>query len=158
MNELKTSLLIISVLGAGVVGFSLLGSQNQPRAVFQTGTLDSTVTLEVADNRTERSRGLMNRESLCSNCGMLFLYEDSENQAFWMKNTSIPLDIIFISADQKVINIEHADPEPNTSDEDLTVYRSRGPAKYVIEVNQGFAEEKSIERGTEVVFRSIPQG
>lgn len=157
MDELKASLLILLLLVVGFAGFSLLDSQNQPEAVFQTGTLDSTVTLEVADNSTERARGLMNRETLCSNCGMLFLYENAENRAFWMKNTSIPLDIIFISEDQEVINIEQADPEPGVADENLTRYRSEEPAKYIIEVNQGFAEEKGISEGTEVIFRSIPQ-
>lgn len=156
MDELKSSAGIILLFIAIFAGFALLDVDNQPRAVFQTGSLDSTVTLEVADNQTERAKGLMNRESLCSSCGMLFVFPDSEYRVFWMKNTSIPLDIIFISEDREVINIEQADPQPNTSDENLTRYRSDAPARYVIEVNQGFAEEKGIREGTEVEFRSIP--
>lgn len=156
MNELKASAAIVLLFISAFVGFGLLGVNDQPRAAFKTGTLDSTVTLEIADNQSERAKGLMNRESLCSSCGMVFVYPDSRYRSFWMKNTSIPLDIIFISKDRKVINIEQANPEPDISDENLTRYRSDAPAKYVIEVNQGFTEEKGINEGTEVKFRSIP--
>jgi uncharacterized membrane protein (UPF0127 family) len=156
MDELKASAGIILLMAAVFTGFALLGVNDQPRAVFQTGSLDSAVNLEIANSSAERSKGLMNRESLCSSCGMLFIFPDSEYRAFWMKNTSIPLDIIFISEDREVINVEQADPEPNTADENLTRYRSDAPARYVIEVNQGFAEEKGIREGTEVEFRSIP--
>lgn len=156
MNELQASGGILLLLIAAFVGFSLLGSQNQPQAVFETGTVDSVVNVEIADNETERSQGLMNRQSICESCGMIFIFENAERRAFWMKNTSIPLDIIFISSDQEVVNVAQADPEPGVSDENLTRYRSEEPAKYVVEVNQGFAEEKNIVEGTEVNFRSIP--
>ncbi len=156
MDELKSSVLIITVLLAIFTSLSVLGMNREPRVVFQTGTLDSTVKVEVADNQTERAKGLMNREKLCADCGMLFVYQDSAQRAFWMKNTSIPLDIIFISEEQEVLNIEEADPEPGVSDSNLTRYYSEGPAKYVVEVNQGYSERKSIEGGTKVLFRSIP--
>ncbi len=156
MDELKSSLLIIGLLIAVFTAVSLLGVNNEPRVVFQTGTLDSSVNVEVADDQSERAKGLMNRETLCQDCGMLFVYNNTERRAFWMKNTSIPLDIIFISEEQEVINIAEADPEPGVADENLTRYYSDEPAKYVVEVNQGYSERKSIEEGTKVLFRSIP--
>ena len=156
MEELKSSLLIVGLLITVFTAVSLLGVNNEPRVVFQTGTLDSTVNVEIADNQTERAKGLMNRETLCRDCGMLFVYEDAQQRAFWMKNTSIPLDIILISEEQEVINIEEADPEPRVADSNLTRYYSDEPAKYVVEVNQGYSERKSIEEGTKVLFRSIP--
>jgi len=156
MDELKFSALILVLFLVGFAGFGVLQTQNQSQVVFQTGTLDSSVTVEIADNSSERRRGLMNRESLCGDCGMLFVYPDQDYRAFWMKNTSIPLDIIFISEDQEVVNVEKAGPEPGVADENLTKYYSDEPVKYVVEVNQGYAERKSIEEGTNVLFRSIP--
>jgi len=58
--------------------------------------------------------------------------------------------MIFVNRDKEIVNIKQADPEPNTSDEDLTRYRSEEPAMYVIEVNQGFSENNSIETGDKI--------
>ena len=128
---------------------------NLSQVQIRTDDTDFTnISVEVADNKSERREGLMNRESLCQSCGMLFVYPDADERAFWMKNTLIPLDIIFISADKKVLNVETAYPEPNTSDSDLTRYWSDGQAKYVLEVNAGYAEEKGIEKGIGVRLES----
>lgn len=141
------------VVTAAVIGvlFSQFNAAETERVSFvEAGEPVATVSVEVADNETERSQGLMFRESLCNSCGMLFMYDRAEKRAFWMKNTLIPLDMIFISAERRVLNIETAYPEPNASDSELTRYRSDGEAKYILEVNAGFAEEKGIEKGTRV--------
>lgn len=124
--------------------------ENDVRASFQTQ--NTTVHLEVADTAEERERGLMFREELDENHGMLFVYEEEAPRSFWMKNTLIPLDIIFLGSDKTIINIEKAYPEPNTSDSNLERYRSESPAQYVIEVNQNFTERKGIEKGDRVEF------
>ena len=67
-----------------------------------------------------------------------------------MKNTLIPLDIIFLDSDLEVINIEKANPEPNTSDENLASYRSLRPAKYVLELNQNRSKEIGLEKGSNI--------
>lgn len=108
------------------------------------------VLLQVADNETERREGLMNVTELGKHEGMIFIYKKEAPRGFWMKNTLIPLDMIFLDADRQVINVETAYPEPNTSEENLTLYRSERPAKYVIEVNAGFAENYSVEEGDAV--------
>ncbi|MFP4229504.1 MAG: DUF192 domain-containing protein, partial [Candidatus Nanohaloarchaea archaeon] len=92
-------------------------------------------------------RGLMNRENLSENSGMLFIYEDEDDRSFWMKNTSIPLDIVFMNSSMHITNIEKADPEPNTPDEDLASYESEEPAQYVLEINQNKSEEIGLEKG-----------
>ncbi|MCU4743220.1 DUF192 domain-containing protein [Natronoglomus mannanivorans] len=115
-------------------------------------TENVTVTLEVAANGTERAEGLMYRESLPENHGMVFVYADEDQRSFWMKNTLIPLDIIYLDSDGTVLNVEEAEPQPDASDSDLERYHSDGPAQYVIELDQGFSEEHGIEPGTEVVF------
>jgi len=108
---------------------------------------DTEFSLEIADTPEERATGLMSHENLSKNHGMLFVYDDEDIRSFWMKNTTIPLDIIFLDSEMKVINIEKADPEPNTSDGNLTRYRSEKPAQYVLEINQNRSEEIGLKEG-----------
>lgn len=115
-------------------------------------TENVTVSLEVAANGEERAEGLMYRESLPENHGMVFVYDEEGQRTFWMKNTLIPLDIIYLDANRTVLNVAEAEPQPNASDDDLERYPSDGPAQYVIELERGFAEEHGVEPGTEVVF------
>jgi uncharacterized membrane protein (UPF0127 family) len=107
------------------------------------------VSCEVVDEPKERSLGLMHRESLPENQGMLFVYKTPQNMSFWMKNTKIPLDIIFIDENKIVLNVEEASVEsPETPDGELTRYRSAGPAQWVVEINQGLSAQKGIDAGT----------
>ena len=123
------------------------------RAVF-TDRNESlgTLELEKADEPEERRKGLMNRETLENGTGMIFVWEDSENRSFWMKDTYIPLDMIFVTAEKTIRTIKEADPEPNVSDEQLKTYSSEGPVRYVIEARQNFTERKGIEEGHSVSF------
>ncbi|WP_227357045.1 DUF192 domain-containing protein [Haladaptatus salinisoli] len=121
-------------------------------AAFVTDGNRTSVTLEVANSPDERSHGLMYRRSLPRNHGMLFVFGEATTQSFWMKNTLIPLDIIFVSANGTVINVAHADPQPEASDSQLRSYTSEAPAKYVVEMRQGFANRTGIEPGTKLVF------
>lgn len=124
------------------------------RAIFtdENKTL-AELELERADTPREREQGLMNRRKLENGTGMLFVFEDSANRSFWMKNTYIPLDMIFVTAKKTVRTIKEADPAPNVSDEDLKIYTSEGPAKYVIETHQNFSEREGVKEGTEVSFQ-----
>lgn len=108
---------------------------------------DAEFSLEIADTPEERAQGLMNRKDLSESKGMLFVYENEDNRSFWMKNTTIPLDIIFMDSTMEVINIEAANPEPNTSDEDLASYTSERPARYVLEINQNKSKEIDLKEG-----------
>lgn len=131
------------------------GDDENVTATFleSTGPTENvTVSLEVAANGEERAEGLMYRESLPENHGMVFVYSNEGQRRFWMKNTLIPLDIIYLDSDGKVVNVAEAEPQPNASDDDLERYPSDGPAQYVIELEQGFSEEHGVEPGTEVVF------
>lgn len=131
-------------------------AQNITETVSATFRVDgesvANVTLEVADSSEERAQGLMFRESLPENHGMVFVYENAEPRSFWMKNTLIPLDMIFVAENGTVVDVEHAVPQPNASDEELETYRSDAPAKYVIELERGFANRTGIEPGAEVEF------
>lgn len=109
--------------------------------------------VEVADSDRERALGLMCRRAMAPDRGMLFVFPEAGPQAFWMRNTLIPLDIIYISADGKVVSItRNARP---LSDAPLP---SAGPAKYVLELAGGRAAEIGLLPGDRVIHRAIARG
>ena len=102
------------------------------------------VQVEIADEAAEWQQGLMFREELDADKGMLFIFEEEMTQRFWMKNTLIPLDMIFVNADLIIIDIQEAEP---CKTESCMVYVSAAPAQYVLEVNKGFSKENGINVG-----------
>ncbi len=103
--------------------------------------------LEIATTLTQKEQGLMNRTNLCQNCGMIFVSTIEIPQIFWMKNTLIPLDIIFLDKKGRVINIASALPQPGVPDEQLTLYKSDRNSKYVIELNAGDSDKLNLKTG-----------
>lgn len=97
-------------------------------------------SLEIAQTVPQLTKGLMDRTSLCPHCGMIFIFNSESIQTFWMKNTLIPLDMIFLDKNGRVINIITATPQPNTPDYRLKLYSSTSPSKSVIELNAGTAK------------------
>ena len=126
---------------------------SEPEVVLQTRAGEQRVKVEVARTDDERRRGLMYRQKLEPGRGMIFLFPEPEHQKFWMKNTYIPLDMIFIDADKRVVYVEE-NAEP------LTV-QTRGPAdddkmtQFVLEVPGGWAGAHAVERGVAVRFVNI---
>ncbi|MFC4451479.1 DUF192 domain-containing protein [Halorussus aquaticus] len=114
------------------------------------------VSLRVANEPEERQSGLMHRESLANNSGMVFVYEDAQQVSFWMKNTLIPLDMIFVAPNGTVLNVQHASPQPNASTDELERYPSDGQTKYVVELPRGFANRTGVGPGTKLVFNGTP--
>ena len=104
--------------------------------------------VEVADTLEKQERGLMFRRFLPDNEGMLFVYKEPIEMSFWMRNTFLPLDIAFIGADGRILNIHQARPL-----DDSVLYRSAGAAKYVIETNQGWFSRHGIGPGERVTLR-----
>jgi uncharacterized membrane protein (UPF0127 family) len=108
------------------------------------------VVVEVAATNQQRMRGLMYRERLAPDAGMLFLFDRPKHQVFWMRNTYLPLDMIFITADHRVLGVvENATPrtdDPRGVD---------GDSQYVLEVNAGFARANGIGPGTRVAFERV---
>jgi len=103
--------------------------------------------IEVSDTESERNQGLMYRQSMKDGEGMLFIFEKSENQAFWMKNTYISLDIMFINEALEIISIGK-----NTKPLSQQSLRSGGPAMYVVEVPGGFTDAYGISPGDRISF------
>jgi len=107
-----------------------------------------TVVAEVARTPDERAQGLMYREELAEDAGMLFIFPESSVRGFWMQNTYIPLDIAFLDASFRVVDIQQM--EPLTTEQ----HTARAPFMYALEVNQGWFEAHGIGVGAvaEVVF------
>jgi uncharacterized protein len=107
-----------------------------------------TVKAEVARSSSDRSMGLMYRQSLAEGTGMLFVFERAEERSFWMQNTYVALDIAFIDSAMKIINIEQM--EARTDD----LHDSAGPALYALEVPKGWFAKKGIKAGAtlKIVF------
>ena len=101
----------------------------------------------------ERSRGLMFREEMAADHGMLFIFETEGDRYFWMKNTPLPLDIIYIDATGKIVSIA-ADTTPFSEQ----TIPSGAPAKYVLELNAGTSAERGIGVGDTVSSASMTGG
>jgi len=108
---------------------------------------DQIFNLEIADNPYLLAKGLSGRDNLCPKCGMLFIFKSENYQSFWMKDTLIPLDIIFIKESGQVTDIYTAHPEKGKSDFQLTLYKSTEPTKYVIELNANTASKLNLKIG-----------
>lgn len=105
------------------------------------------IDIEVADDENERILGLMNRDSIPANAGMLFMMGVEEPQSFWMKNTKIPLDIIYVAADNSIVKIC-----PDAVPYSLNNINSDYPAMFVVEVNGGFAKKHGLKAGDRIIF------
>lgn len=107
--------------------------------------------VEVADEFDERARGLMFRDAMPEDHGMLFVHEREAPLAYWMKNTRIPLDILYFDADRRLVSIQRRVP-PCSAGDQCPNYPSRGPAKYVLELNAGRSDALGLEPGDEIRF------
>jgi uncharacterized membrane protein (UPF0127 family) len=110
-----------------------------------SGMVLTKIDIQIARNEYDRELGLMFRKSMNENQGMLFIFPDERIRNFWMRNTEIPLDMIFINDSKTILNIAK-----NTIPYSDTSYSSAGPARYVLEVNGGFTEKHKINRGVKV--------
>ncbi|HET9599507.1 MAG TPA: DUF192 domain-containing protein [Anaeromyxobacteraceae bacterium] len=128
------------------------GGVQGPRVVLESPSGRSrTVNVELARTPEEQARGLMFRDRLAEDAGMLFIFPDSSDHAFWMKNTLIPLDMIFIDEAGTVVGIvERAEPQTLTP-------RSVGArSRYVLEVNGGWSAANGFGKGDRARFENVP--
>jgi uncharacterized membrane protein (UPF0127 family) len=100
-----------------------------------------TVVAEVARTQAEREKGLMNRQKIPQGTGMIFVFDNMAVQSFWMENTYVPLDIAFMDASYRVVNIDHMAPMTTDSHE------SDGPVMFALEVPQGWFAAHGVKAG-----------
>ncbi len=101
--------------------------------------------IEIAEDDAARARGLMFRDSMPADHGMLFLFDHPAVQTFWMKNTRIPLDILYFDENYKLVSVSERTP-PCQSDP-CPEYPSSGPAQFVLELNAGTADKLGVKPG-----------
>ncbi|WP_159016526.1 DUF192 domain-containing protein [Cognatiluteimonas profundi] len=106
-------------------------------------------SVEVAVTDAQRERGLMFRDSMPADHGMLFIHEREEPQAYWMKNTHIPLDILYFDNARRLVS-QQRDVAPCTLGDGCPPYPSIAPARYVLELNAGQAARLQLLDGTEL--------
>ena len=107
--------------------------------------------VEVADDDAERARGLMFRDELATAHGMIFIHDHEEPQAYWMKNTKIPLDILYFDNARKLV-AQQRDVPPCSAGDACPSYPSNAPARYVLELNAGEAAKLKLENGAELTL------
>jgi uncharacterized membrane protein (UPF0127 family) len=145
----------MAVRAASVLGLLVLAacSAGENRLVLHTAKGDFTFNIEIADDGAERAKGLMFRTELAPDAGMLFDYHEEQETSFWMQNTVIPLDMIFIGADGVVKNI-HVNAKPL----DTTGIPSGVPVQFVLEIPGGRSKEIGLAIGDKMDHPRVKAG
>lgn len=137
-----------SLLLSLLLAFAATGCRAQPEHWVELR--GQRFHVELAADEPARQRGLMYRESLPRDHGMLFVFPRQEPLAFWMKNTLIPLDILYFDADRRLVSVARGVPPCRSLN--CPVYPSLRPAKFVLELNSGLAHEIGALPGDELLF------
>lgn len=139
---------LVSALPLAMVGSLAAAAACDPGEVtlYPRDGVEVRFQVEVADDPVEQARGLMHRTELAEDAGMIFVFPKARPARFWMKNTPLPLDILFIGEDGRVVNIaERTTPFSERS------IPSEGPVLAVLEINGGLSDELGIGPGTPVL-------
>lgn len=118
--------------------------------IGQKGETITSIDIEIADDDIQTQRGLMYRRKMKEDRGMLFIFRDVEERSFWMKNTYLSLDIMYLGANKEIVSI--TENTPPKSEESIW---SEYPAKYVVEVNAGFVSQHQIQVGDKIEFKRV---
>ena len=116
----------------------------------ETDSIIQTIAIEIADNDYETQTGLMYRTSMEEKQGMLFVFDDMQMHSFYMKNTKIPLDIIYIDDNYKIASFQE-----NAKPMDETGLTSKVPVQYVLELNAGLVKKWGLQIGDKIVYQKI---
>jgi uncharacterized membrane protein (UPF0127 family) len=137
MKKLSYLLVLLAL-----VSFRLAHAQAMP--VLQLNAGMHLIKAEVAANFADRGRGLMYRERMASNEGMVFLFEERATHCMWMKNTLLPLSVAFLGEDGTILNIEDMKPQTEQS------HCAAKPARFALEMNQGWFKQRGIKAGMKI--------
>jgi len=144
---------LLAPLAGTILTFATLSAIAQQNPKFQVITLNAgihVIKAEVASTNAERQQGLMFREKMAPNEGMVFVFDGPAEVCMWMKNTLLPLSVAFIDDSGKIINIE--DMKPQTTDS----HCGKKLVRYALEMNQGWFKQKNIKPGTSI--DGLPRG
>jgi hypothetical protein len=160
-SKITTQRIVIGIVVVALLGFFVFNNfikNNEPKVEYYTftkegeltftdslGVLKAKIDLEIADTEYERQLGLMNRKEMRENEGMLFIFPREDYQSFWMRNTFISLDIMFVNSQKKIVTIHR-----NTKILSESSYPSTEPSIYVVETLAGFADRHNIQVGDKI--------
>jgi len=160
-SKVTTQKIIVAVVVVALLGFFIVNNfinNNEPEVEYYTftkegeltftdslGTLKAKIDIEIADNDYERQLGLMNRKEMKENEGMLFIFPLQGNQSFWMRNTLISLDILFVNDQKQIVTIHK-----NTKILSDQSYPAAKPSIYVVEVLAGYTDKHNILVGDKI--------
>jgi uncharacterized membrane protein (UPF0127 family) len=145
--------LLFTLAASALLGVTLGGAAIAQNQRFETTQLSAGMHLiqaEVAATDAQRQQGLMFREKMAGNAGMVFVFDAPATQCMWMKNTLLPLSVAFIDAEGKIVNIE--DMQARTLDSHCST--KAVPVRYALEMNLGWFKQKNIKPGS--VIANLP--
>jgi uncharacterized membrane protein (UPF0127 family) len=147
MRKLRDACLLLGLF----LALNSAGCQAEPKVIIITSQgRELTVPVEIADTPAKRERGLQYRQDLPADRGMIFLFPGESLQSFWMKNTPLPLDMMFIDGKRKIVGIVE-DATPFSLDSRSVP----APSQFVLEVHGGFAKRHGVKAGDTVRFENI---
>jgi uncharacterized membrane protein (UPF0127 family) len=138
------TVMAVSLIAGGCGNGAATSAGTLPTVPMKLGS--KTFTLEIANDAPEREKGLMRRDSMPADHGMIFVFPDEQRLGFYMKNTRIPLDIIFVNAAGVVVSVKQMRPY------DVSTVYTDAPAKWAIELNQGKAAEAGVKVGDQLTI------
>jgi len=141
-----TFITLVGLLGQGKLNYFFNLPSPTPKVSLKTVKIENLeIDVEVAKSADERAKGLSGRDRLDENSGMVFVFSKDSKPIFWMKDTKIALDIIWINYN-KIVGIEkNVQPEIGKTDSELKKYTAPSIVDYVLEVNAGFADKNNIK-------------
>lgn len=153
MRKIVISAVLLALVALAVGGYFMSNRAVRPTGqamalavdaqplVAETSGGERSFSIEVADDPVEREQGLMFRESMADDHGMLFVFERPQIASFWMKNTPMPLDLLFVGQDGRVRSIKHGEPFSEA------VIASNEPVRFVLELKAGTSKAVGISNG-----------
>lgn len=148
----KKSLTAIIILLTGIAVSAQMGNPVLPKmkiTIFADNSSKVSLTVECARSQSEQTYGLMYRDKMGENEGMLFFFDSDGYRNFWMKNTKLPLSLAYISGRGDIMEIYDMKPLDTS-----VTYPSKYPCRYVLEVNQGWFRKNGIKVGSQVIINS----
>jgi len=155
-NRLRTAEPLAKRLTSLVASLALLtltacsGASSGPVVTVHSASGDAVVSVELALTRDAQARGLMYRTELTDGAGMLFVFDEEKERAFWMSNTPISLDILYIRSDATIVSIA-----AQTTPYSEKTIPSRGPARYVLEVPGGWSKRHGVKPGDRLTLPNL---
>ncbi|MFA6594463.1 MAG: DUF192 domain-containing protein [Candidatus Buchananbacteria bacterium] len=144
MGQIKKSLILSLALFFNLLITGCVAVKTVDKYVYFG---EKKITVELVTTEADKAKGLSDRQSLCADCGMLFVYNTPSAHNFWMKNMNFPLDIIWLKDNQIVGISENLLPATN---QPTDIYASPGPVNAVLEVNAGFVAKTGVKVGDDM--------